>query len=135
MTSNLAKIAKTSTDKELGGVWVNYTPTIRFKIARMCERNKAYGKRMEELSRPLNKASAAKQADMTDVMPLSKKAFLETCVLDWDGVVNAETNEPIPCTSETVVQELGAEGMEDVVNFLWGESLDVSNYRESDEKN
>lgn len=136
MASNLQRIARTNVEKETGGVWINYTPTIRFLVARMCERNKEFSKRIEELTRPLNKAALNKQADMSDVVPVSKKAFIETCILDWDGIVTIDDqgNEtPLECTKENIVAELTP--LPDVVHFLWSESLDISNYRDEDVKN
>lgn len=95
---NLHKLFKTDTDLEKNGVLIDYgpnddlpgAPPTRFRIARAGGSNLNYAKCLERLAKPHKRMIQHGQLSNELAKSIARTAFLETCLLGWENVTDAD---------------------------------------------
>lgn len=94
----LSKEFGTDTQLEQEGVWVDYSPGVRFKIART--ENPRYRRRLKQLSEPLRHQLRVRTLSAEQAEDIVTRVVAETVLLDWEGIEHEETGEPLPYTTD-----------------------------------
>lgn len=104
---------RTSKDTETNGLWVNYG-AFMVRVARAGGANKAFSKKMEELTRPYRRAINTGTMDEGVADDLLRQGYAETVILDWkvkqgeDYVKGIESPDGsiLPVTVENIMATL-----------------------------
>jgi len=126
MKSNLHLAFKTNTDLEKNGVWFDLGDC-RFLLKRFGGANRDLSKVMAKVFKPV--AHLVEKDLLPDEVDskLTAKAFVEACLVDWEGV--EIDGEEVPFSKEKAI-ELMVE-LPDLMQTLLECSKNVENYRET----
>lgn len=127
---------KTNSRIEKEGVLVDYGPNedlpdkpqMRFRVARSGGANVAHEKALEQLTKPLKKMIQTGNLSNTQAKDIQRKAFLQTCLLGWEGVSMPGSSEPLKFTKENA--EALFKVVPDVLADLIETAANASAYRE-----
>lgn len=83
----------TDESKEIEGIWLDYGPAGRIRIARAGQSNKLFQKTSERVLRPHSKAIEKKTIDPDLFDDLLKQIYVRSIILGWENVRDREGNE------------------------------------------
>lgn len=128
---SLYKIFKTNNSLEVKGVWIEYgeEPPIRFRIARAGGSNKAFAKRLDQLTRPVRKLLANNALSDERANEIYQEAFIQTVLLEWENVTDENGNE-LPLTFENAKKVFT--DLPDLFNDLKEQATNMAMYREEE---
>jgi len=81
---------KTDEAREKSGVWFDYGAAGKFLLARAGGANKAFEKKVEQLSRPHRRMIKADMLDNDQAMDLMRRAYADAVVLGWENVTGPD---------------------------------------------
>lgn len=97
---SLHKLFKNDVNLEKNGIWIDYgpnddlagtpPPSQRFRVARSGGSNMAYNKALEHITKPFKRALQNGQVSNERAKLMDREAFLDTCLLGWENVTNAD---------------------------------------------
>lgn len=88
--TDLYAMFKTDSDKEKAGFWYEFTPDVKFKLARAGGANMKFAKCVEAKTRPHRRKIDNGTIDPELAHSLLVDAYAEAIVLDWDGVTDSK---------------------------------------------
>ena len=91
---NLFEAFETDKNLENEGVWFEIQPGVRFKCARMGPMNKTYKRTLSQKMKPHQRQYQQGTLDETLGENLLKDVFIESVLLDWEGVTDRK-GEPL----------------------------------------
>jgi len=91
---NLFEAFETDKNLENEGVWFEIQPGVRFKCARMGSMNKTYKRTLSQKMKPHQRQYQQGTLDETLGENLLKDVFIESVLLDWEGVTDRK-GEPL----------------------------------------
>ncbi|MCA0944491.1 hypothetical protein LCM08_06180 [Salipiger pacificus] len=93
-----------ATDKtvEREGIMIEVAEGIRFRVRRAGGSNKRYGERLSALLKPHKRAVEMGTMDEAVARRLMVQAFVEACLIDWEGVTDAD-DKPLEFTTENAI--------------------------------
>lgn len=88
MKTNLDGLYKTSSNFETDGIWMNISDDVAFKVRRFGGKNSDKVKRaLATYHKPFARQIEKGLLDTDKESELVTRAFVESCVVDWQGVV------------------------------------------------
>ena len=123
---------KYKTDKKLDneGVFVDYGGGTKFRLARMSRTNQRYQKAMTEVMEQHEIALKRKSLDEDLAEELQIKVFVETILLDWEGV-NAPDGQPLEYSKDAAIKLLT--DLPDLYSDLQEQASSISHFREMED--
>lgn len=102
MTS-LYDMYETDPNLERDGVWYQFSPKIKFLLARAGGANVKFSKVTEAKFMPHRRQLENKTIDTDLMQDLMKEIFAETVILDWVGVTD-KAGKKIPCNKQNILK-------------------------------
>jgi hypothetical protein len=115
------------TPMETEGIFIDYGPVGKFRIARAGGSNDRFVKAVERECRPYRKAIQLQAMDPKIADAIMYKVFAETVLLGWEGVKDKE-NKAIPFSVEAAIKLFT--DLPDLFTDLNEQATTVSNFRE-----
>lgn len=81
---------ETDASLETGGVWIDYGPDGRFRVARAGGANKNFTKKFQRLMKPHRRAIQAEALQDEAAMSIMVEVFVDTVLLGWERVTDRE---------------------------------------------
>lgn len=135
--ASIYKKFETNKERETKGITVEYhddenpeAPPAKFVIARSGGSNAAYAKMLDVETKPLRRSLAAGTIPVATMQRISRKCFVETCLLGWENVIGKD-NKPIPF-SKTAASQL-FEDLPDLAEDLMAQASNASLFRYDEE--
>lgn len=120
---------RTDLNKENKGVWVDWVAGVRFKIARM--NNDAFDAFIIERQKAsIGRLRKKKQGTDEEKEAMMYEAIARTVLLDWEGVEDEATGEPLKYTPERGIAALSDPEQKDMFRFIVRSAGDSDNYRQ-----
>jgi hypothetical protein len=77
---------ETDTKVERDGIWVEYAPGVRIRIARAGGSNNHFAKTMQRLSKPHRRAIQTESVDEEVLLDIFIKGYATAIVVGWEGI-------------------------------------------------
>lgn len=126
MKSNLDKYFKQNNNLEKEGVWFEFGEGVKFLVRRFGGTNLEVKKSMTKYYKPVARLVEKGLLDQDKEKKIISKAFIESCLVNWEGV---EINEQITPFSFEAALEL-FEDLPELLDTLVECAQDSENYRE-----
>ena len=130
------ELIKTSLDKELNGVWVDFAEGIQLKIARA--RNPKYQELLRDFVEPKRKDIREDKLEINDFNNILLEVRAKTVLLDWKNIEDNEGNT-ILYSPEKALEFFRDPELKDFLTFVIAVSENADQYKkdltEGSEKN
>lgn len=126
MKSNLDKYFKQNTSLEKEGVWFEIENGAKFLIRRFGGANAEVKKAMVKYYKPVAKLVEKNLLDAEKEKQILTKAFIKSCILDWEGV--EMDGVEVPYSFEKAMELFTA--LPELLDTLTEYAQDAENYRE-----
>jgi len=127
---------KTSVEKEIDGVWVDFAMGIQLKIARA--RNPKYQELLRKLIDPVRVEIRDDKLDIKDLNNIILEVRAKTILLDWKNIEDKDGKD-IPYSPEKAIEFFKNPELKDFYTFVVTISENADQYKkdliESSEKN
>lgn len=125
-TTNLYDMFGTDEDFEREGIWYAFSEETKFRLARAGGANLRFAKSLEAKTRPYRRQIENESIDNELANNLLLEAFVETVLLDWQGVKDRDGND-LPYSKDNALKLL--KDLPDLYLELRTEAARLSNFR------
>lgn len=119
---------KTSIEKEVGGVWIDFSEGIQLKIARA--RNPKYQELIRDLMEPKKVKIRDDKISIEDLNDVLLQVRAKTILLDWKNIEDSN-GKPILYSSEKALEFFGDPELKDFYEFIVMISENADQYKKS----
>lgn len=120
---------KTDSALETGGVWFEIMDGVKFLIARAGGSNRKYRRALDNRSKPYRHQIRKETIDAEKLRELAMLAFVDACLLDWDGVTDGN-DEPMEFSRGNVLKVFNE--LPEVYDTLFDAASTAGAYREQE---
>lgn len=126
MKTNLDKHFKQDDSLEKNGVWFEIEGGVKFLVRRFGGSNVEVKKAMTKYYKPVAKLIEKNLLDDDKEKEIVSKAFIASCIVEWDGVVIDD--EEVPYSMDVAIKLF--KGLPELLEVLMTYAQDVENYKE-----
>lgn len=128
MKTNLDSLFASNEKLETEGVWIEVGSEAKFRVKRFGGKNAHTIKKLQtKYLKPYARQIAKGILDPEKERSIYTKIFIESCLVNWEGIVDDKDNE-IPYSHEAAYKLLS--GLPDLFDYLVAESTNDESYRD-----